>query len=310
MLEADLRYLLQLSNYRSLARAADEIGVSQSTLSRAVQRLEQRFATPLIERTARGVQLTDAGSRLVIRLQKADRHLQDAEAEMNDLAKARRGLLRIAVGHTVSSPVVEALVPRLHKERPAAHLRLDAWFNDQIITRLQNGEYDFGVCVIPEDLSEEFTATPLLRDALVPVVRQGHPLTRLARPTVEDLTSYPWVGANHRVLSGPALRELFTRAGTAVPPAAVESNTFEVTVIARKSSDCVGFAPDWMVDHQIGICKGLATVVVPGFSHSRNIGIIQRSGTYLSPLAIRAQELIRPALENLNTRRDTGAPEH
>lgn len=308
MLEADLRYLIQISTCHSLASAAEELGVSQSTLSRAVQRLELRFSTALLERTARGVQLTDAGSRLVARLRLADRHLQEAQAEMSDLAKARKGLVRVAVGHTVSSPVTRALVPRLQMERPATRLQLDAWFNDQIFSRLQNGEYDFAVCVIPRDLSQELVARPLLQDRLLPVVRQGHPLTLKPKLAVKDLVLYPWVGANRHVLSGAALDELFIQSGFSGPLRALESNSFEVTIDALKSSDCVAFAPDWMVDQQIGIGQGLTSIFIRDFSHPREIGIIQRSGTYLSPLASRAQELVTTALEVLNTKRSASAP--
>lgn len=302
MLDPDLRYLIQISRFRSMARAADDLSVSQSTLSRAVQRLEERFGVTLVERTPRGVCLTDAGSRLVSRLLAADRHLRDAEKEMLDIAQARHGVVRIATGHTVSNPVVRALVPRLRKERPAANLQLDAWFNDQILPRVIDGEYDFGVCVIPANLPPELKASPLLRDHLVPVVRRGHPLTGLEAPGATDLVRFPWISAGKRVVSGPSLRALFVDAGVDQPTYAVECSSFEATIDAVKSSDCLCFAPDWLVQKRLGIGAGLAIVEVPGFAHPRDLGILERRGGYLSPLAIRAQELVAEALRALDGR--------
>lgn len=307
MLDPDLRYLIQISKFRSMARAADELSVSQSTLSRAVQRLEARFGVALVERTPRGVCLTDAGSRLVSRVQIADRHLRDAEQEMLDIAKARQGVVRIATGHTVSSPVVRALVPRLRTERPAANLVLDAWFNDQILPRLIDGEYDFGVCVIPAALPPELKASRLLRDRLVPVARRGHPLAGLAAPGANDLVKFPWISAGKRVLSGPFLQSLFVDAGVGVPNYAVECSSFEATIDALKNSDCLCFAPDWLVQQGLGIGAGLAIVEVPGFAHPRELGILERRGSYLSPLAIRAQELVAEALRALDARLDRAA---
>lgn len=306
MLDPDLRYLIQLSRFRSMARTADELAVSQSTLSRAVQRLEARFGVALVERTSRGISLTDAGARLVARVRVADRHLHDAEQEMLDIAKARQGVVRIATGHTVSTPVVRALVPRLRTERPAANLLLDAWFNDQILPRLIDGEYDFGVCTIPPALPPELQARPLLRDRLVPVVRRHHPLARRVAPTPADLVKYPWIGAGNRVLSGPYLRALFVDAGLSPPTYAVECSSFEATVDAIKNSDCISFAPDWLVQQGLGIGAGLAIVEVPGFGHPRTLGILERVGSYLSPLAMRAQELVAEALQALDGRRDRG----
>lgn len=303
MLDPDLRYLIQIASFRSMARTAEEVGVSQSTLSRAVQRLEAKFAVNLVERTARGVELTDAGSRLVKRLRVADQQLRDAERELADISTGRRGQVRIAVGHTVSSPVIRALVPRLRTERPATHLQVDAWYNDQILPRLIDGEYDFAICVIPLEMAPELAARPLLQDSLVPVVRSAHPLTEQKNPSVADLVRFPWVGAGSRVISRAPLDALFEDAGADFPVSALESNSFEMTIDAIKGSDCVGFAPDWMAEQNIDIGKDLAIIRVAGFSHDRQLGIIERKSTYLSPLAIRAQELVVEALAAVNDRR-------
>jgi DNA-binding transcriptional LysR family regulator len=303
MLDPDLRYLIQIASFRSMARTAEELGVSQSTLSRAVQRLEAKFLVTLVERTARGVELTDAGRRLVKRLRIADQQLRDAERELADMSTGRRGLLRIAVGHTVSSPVIRALVPRLRKERPATHLQVDAWYNDQILPRLIDGEYDFAICVIPSEIPPELVARTLLHDHLVPVVRAAHPLTQLENPCVADLVRFPWAGAGSRVISRAPLDALFESAGVDLPVSALESNSFEMAIDAIKGSDCVTFAPDWMAEQSIGICQDLAIVRVDGFSHARQLGIIERKSTYLSPLATRAQELVIEALAAVNDRR-------
>ncbi len=302
MLDPDLQYLIHIANFRSMARAADELAVSQSTLSRAVQRLESRFGVSLVDRTSRGVCLTDPGTRLVARLMDADRQLRDAENEMNDIAMGRKGLVRIAAGHTVSSPVVRALVPRLRIDRPAANLQLDTCFNKRILQRLADGDYDFGVSLIPADLPSELVAYPLLRDRLVPVVRQGHPITSIASPVVDDLMQFLWVGAARHILSNAALDALFVRANVARPDYAVQCSSYEAAIDAVKSSDCITFAPDWQVRQGIGLGAGLAMIEVPGFAHPRTLGILERRGAYISPLGRRAQELVTEALELLNAR--------
>jgi len=302
MLDPDLRYLIHIARFRSMARAADELAVSQSTLSRAVQRLESRFGVGLVDRTSHGVCLTDPGKRLVARLADADRQLRDAENELNDIAQGRKGVVRIAAGHTVSSPVVRALVPRLRIDRPAANLQLDTCFNKRLMMRLIDGDYDFGVSLIPAELPPELVAYPLLRDRLVPVVRQGHPITSIANPKVDDLMQFLWAGADSHILSNAALDALFLRAKVGRPDYAVQCSSYEAAIDAVKSSDCIAFAPDWQVHQGLGLGAGLTIVEVPGFAHPRTLGILERRGAYISPLGRRAQELVTEALELLNAR--------
>lgn len=302
MLDAEVQYFIELARHRSMAQAADELAVSQSTLSRAIQRLETRFGVELIERTSRGVALTDAGNRLIARLESAVSHLRDAEHELLDIAQGRRGIVRVAVGHTVSSPVVRALVPRLRKERPAANLVLDAWYNHQILPKVLNAEYEFGVCVIPDSLPAGLQARTILHDRLVPVVRKGHPLARQRSVGAAHLLEYPWVGAGKRVLSGPGLQSLFVAAGVDPPGYAVACSSLETAIDAVKSSDCLCFAPDWLVHENIGLGVGLAIVRVTGFALPRALGILTRREGYLSPLTLRAQELVVEALSAVDAR--------
>jgi DNA-binding transcriptional LysR family regulator len=134
MIDPDLAYFKQIAASGSLAKAGEVLGLSQSALSRSLQKLEKRFRLALFERTARGMVLTSAGSRLLLRVQEADLALDAAQSELNEIAGGSAGRVRIAVGQTILSAVVRALVPRLRHERPAAQLRIDAWFNDEILS--------------------------------------------------------------------------------------------------------------------------------------------------------------------------------
>lgn len=297
MLDPDLTYLLALSNFRSMVDAAERLSVSPSTLSRAIRRLELRFGVALVVRSSGGVRLTDAGHRLVSKARVAGIHLRDAEQEMHDIAKGRQGVVRIVAGQMISSVVVRALVPRLRAERPAANLVLDALFSDEILSGLINGEYDFGVCAIPMPLPPELEAHPILRDRLVPVVRLNHPITMLtAPPTVRDLFRFPWINGSVRMLSRPFLDALIANSGESPPAYAVECRSFEVMIDAVKNSDCVCFASDWLVQSGLGAGAGLAIVEILALAHPRNVGIVERKGAYLSPLAQRARELVADAL--------------
>ncbi len=61
----ELHYFIEVTNTLNVSRAAERLGVSQPTLSLAIQRLEANFGAPLLIRTKSGVRMTHAGQKLV-----------------------------------------------------------------------------------------------------------------------------------------------------------------------------------------------------------------------------------------------------
>src|SRR6218665_23390 len=135
----DIEYFLAVAKTGLLSAAADELGVTQSALTKAVQRVEAEFDLPLFERSARGMALTSAGQRMLgqahrLRADYADLVLLANEilAPQSDLVllahemRARQsGLLRVGVpAPTAGSRVALALGSLLAQRRGLrVHLR-------------------------------------------------------------------------------------------------------------------------------------------------------------------------------------------
>src|SRR3546814_6189319 len=77
--------LMAVAEYRRLRRAAELLGVTRSSLSHAVRGLEERLGVRLLHRTTRSVSLTEAGERLLGRL---DPLLSDLDQVLEDVARA------------------------------------------------------------------------------------------------------------------------------------------------------------------------------------------------------------------------------
>lgn len=304
MLTRDVQYFLIVAQEHTLARAAERLGISQPALSRAVQRLEAQYQVSLLERTARGVVISQAGKRLAARASLAAIAADDAAKELADIASGRRGEVRIAAGYTIAKVVTHALIPRFINERPAAKLQLDAGFNDHILPLLEDGAYDFVVCAVPMQLSDRLEASILLVDEMVPVVRADHPLTHKRKVKVADLLAYPWAGTGRRVVSQQLLQESFTRADVQPPPQVVETNSWETLMIVVASSDCISFAPRLEVEGNIGVFKTLVPLEVPEIFQARRLGMVRRKEGYMSPVSLRAAELVEEAFTNRRARKD------
>ncbi len=148
----DLRQLecfCAVARLGSFTKAAEEIGVAQSSLSEQIAKLEQGLTSVLFERLARRIELTPAGEALLPRAQAL---LQDAAALPQLLEVVRKetaGVLRVGV---IPSIMPYFLAPRLRgfvERFPDVDLHLRELPTAELIQQIEDGAIDIGVLSVP-----------------------------------------------------------------------------------------------------------------------------------------------------------------
>ena len=91
----DLRYLLATSRTNTLTKAANALGVNQTTVSRRLQSLEQQLGVRLVERSEKGLALTDSGQELVEAAYNIENIVAEASRKVTNRDTKLRGELRI-----------------------------------------------------------------------------------------------------------------------------------------------------------------------------------------------------------------------
>jgi len=146
-----------VARHRSFRRAGAELGLSTSAVSYAIRALEERLGVGLFHRTTRSVSLTEAGQRLLERLQPALGQVSDALEEMNQFRATPAGLLRI---NAARAAVPTQLGPRLARFLQAhPDVRLELTENDGLVDVVAEG-FDAGVR-LHEFVPEDMVAVPL-----------------------------------------------------------------------------------------------------------------------------------------------------
>jgi DNA-binding transcriptional LysR family regulator len=153
----DLTVFIAVAEERSFTRAALKLGVSQSTLSHTVRRLEARLGFRLLTRTTRSVAPTYAGERLLARLVPS---LAELDAEIASLAELRdtpSGTIRITTSKHAAITVIWPKLRTILGDYPDVHveLSLDAGLADVVSDR-----FDAGVR-LGEALAKDMIAVPI-----------------------------------------------------------------------------------------------------------------------------------------------------
>jgi DNA-binding transcriptional LysR family regulator len=152
MLDGDLAYFLSIASTGTLARAAEQLGISQPAVTKAIQRLERKVGVTLVERTARGSVLTEAGKIFHTRVLSVSMQLDSALQEARDIGGGHAGLLRIGATPATTSFALRSLFPTLLVERPAARVNVTTAFSDTLLDAIDKREVELAVCPLPETL--------------------------------------------------------------------------------------------------------------------------------------------------------------
>lgn len=172
-LDRQVRYFLKIAQTSSLSKAADELDMSQSGLSRHLAALEAYLGKPLFLRTGRGVVLTDVGSKLVEAAEPAYRRVDAVLEQLREKEGVTEGSLRIATIHTLSYYFVSDLLTRFVSQHERVNLYVLARSSPEVVDAVERGRADIGFVYDSAVASELLESTPLFDDHMCVVIREA-----------------------------------------------------------------------------------------------------------------------------------------
>lgn len=288
----DLDYLLSVEKYGGIGKAADALGISQPALTKAIQRMESQVGLPLFERTKNGVLPTVAGALFIARARKIALEYEDALKEMRAIRSGDQGVLRVGYSPTVPNALVLGACRQLMKERPAARLRLRRRLARDLMDLLATGELDLAVAPEPQEDAGEFSAIALFRDTLSVLADEAHPLHRKGNLRLADLAEQEWLLPGPTIPLRRQVDAAFRQQGLAEPRLRVETDfgsTSLLHLLRGTMMLCVAGTESF------DMLAGLRALNLDTgeLDLGRHIGVILRTGAYLSPLAARLIELLQ-----------------
>lgn len=183
----ELRIFLALAEELHFGRTANRLGLSQPTVSEALQLLERRVGVRLFERTSRRVQLTPAGASLRQRLAPALDTLDRVLAETHGAVNGISGPVRIAVTETTLLPAVVGLASAFEAAYPACTTEFAETSFTRPYAPLRRGDADVLANWLAVDEPDLTVGPVIARYERVLAVARGHRLAGRAWVSAEEL---------------------------------------------------------------------------------------------------------------------------
>ncbi|MFD7012824.1 transcriptional regulator CynR [Streptomyces sp. NPDC059161] len=272
-----LRYLLAVAEQGSFTRAAEELRVSQPTLSQQVKQLERAVGAQLLDRTGRSVRLTDAGETYAHYARRALRDLAAAERAVLDVADLSRGSLRLAVTPTFTAYLVGSLVAELHARHPAITLDVRELAQDRIEAALLADELDLGIAFHGPHLPG-IEATALFTETLKLVVGASGAGARVL--PVRDLTEHQLALLSGDFATRGHIDDYLAR-HRVTPRIAIEANSIQALTEIVRRTPLATVLPDAVThDH-----PHLVPVALEPPLPARTVVLLRRESAYRSAAA-------------------------
>jgi LysR family transcriptional regulator, low CO2-responsive transcriptional regulator len=171
-----LQILEAIARHNSFTRAAEELNLTQPTVSQQMKQLTKLIGMPLVEQLGKKLYLTAAGKEVLAAANEISDRLQQLEGALNDLQGLDKGRLSLATT-TTAKYFVPRLLGTFHQQHPAIELKLNITNQAEVLARLARNEDDlYFTGRPPQDLDIELR--PVLPNPLVVVAASNHPLAQ------------------------------------------------------------------------------------------------------------------------------------
>lgn len=251
-----LEYFLAVARWGSLRRAADELGVSQPTLTAQLARVEQTLLVNLFERTRKGAHLTPAGRRLEPLARRVMESVDELVNAAGDTRGGVAGTYRLGVNATLGPYLLPRILPSLH----GLYRDLQLYVREDSVHGLEDGlarsEYDLILTSTP--LSHRDTVVePLIREDIRLVLPAGHALAARERLTGDDLAGQQILTIEQGHLFSRQVEQLCARLGAQIQRD-YEGTSLDALRLMVMMGMGMAFLPALYIDSEIDAESGLA----------------------------------------------------
>ncbi len=281
-----LRSFLAVSERGAIGDAAKQLALSQPALTRRIQQLEEELGAELLERSGRGIALTEVGRLVAAEAQALIARYEQMKVEVQRRVRLEAGMVRVGGGATAVSYMLPRAIGSFRRAYPDVRFEVREAGSRDVAAAVRQESLELGVVTVAthEKPSADLVVRPLLRDRIVLVAGKGHPLADKRRVAAAQLEGLSLVGFE----AGTAIRDLVD---SALRDAAV---TMEVVMELRSIASILKMVE---TTGSLAFVSEMGAppervIQVRGLKVERQLALIWKKGRPLSPAATAFAEAI------------------
>lgn len=187
-----LEYFIEVVRQGSFSRASAILHVSQPTISKMIQNLEEELGTPLINRKVKPLELTDAGQNIVSQAHQIVTLFKGLNQQLQG-KNGKKGKIRIGLPPIASSSLIPPILGNFNQTYPDIQLQLFEFGSKKVELGVRNGSLDIGIICSTPMSSDTFDTHLLVEDPFSLIVHPNHPLANCKQVDFSMLASESFV---------------------------------------------------------------------------------------------------------------------
>jgi DNA-binding transcriptional LysR family regulator len=203
-----------MARHGSFTRAAEELLITQPTVSSQIKQLTKVIGLPLFEQIGKRLYLTEAGKELLQTCQEIFGRLENFEMKVADLKGTRQGQLRLAV-ITTAKYFIPRILGTFCQQYPGIDISLAVTNHQHIQERMIENRDDLYVLSEPSD-NMGLSTQPFLDNHLVVIAPRNHPLAGKRSIPITNLASEVFIMRESGSGTRQAIQKLFYQHGLSV----------------------------------------------------------------------------------------------
>jgi DNA-binding transcriptional LysR family regulator len=292
-----LRHLLAAVQYGNLLKAADEIHISQSGLSRSIKSLETRLGVPLLIRKSKGIEPTVFGLSLIKRAKVIINEVARSIEEIKAIEQSKIGEVSVGITQNYDHHLIPDIVADLSKAKPDMRITVLSGSFGELVERVRMGDLDFafGLLGAIEEDNEDLLIEELFESHSRVIGRAEHPLAGKPAVTVKELVKAKWALINGEGFQRNFLNFFYVR-GQNIPAQTIKTNSIAFLKKAVRNMDVLTILPPDTVREEISSGEFCIIECETPADFAR-VGLVFRVDSLITPQMKELLDRIRRAVD-------------
>lgn len=188
-----LKYFLAVAKHQSFTKAAQEMHISQPSMSKMIRDMEEELGVLLFHRDKKQVILTDAGQAVYQQAKDIIVSFDNLTTNLADVVTLKKGTLKIGIPPIVGASFFPKIIGEFIQTYPEIELELMEVGSKKIEKAVEEGEVDVGIICSAPYQPDAFEIYPLIKDPLMVVLPPDHPFSKKNILSLKDLKDEKFV---------------------------------------------------------------------------------------------------------------------